>query len=78
MSQKHLFAKSYTGAKTGRVIITILETAKANRFDPWRYMNYLLTHLPNEFCLIGADLSKYLSWSHTVQQVCADQIKKLL
>ena len=43
-----LFSQSFEGAQSGAIIMTLLETAKRNGLDAEKYINYLLTHMPNE------------------------------
>ncbi len=43
-----LFSQSSTGAKSMAIIMSILETAKQNGLDQFKYINYLLDKLPNE------------------------------
>ena len=51
--------------------MTLLETAKRNGLDPEKYMNYLLTHLPNEPILENEEvLEDYLPWDEKVQENC--------
>ena len=42
-----LFSKSFTGAKASGIILSLIETAKANGLDLEKYLNYLLQKLPN-------------------------------
>ena len=41
-----LFANTPRGAKASAVLYSILETAKANSLDPYRYFLFLLEELP--------------------------------
>ena len=43
-----LFSQSFEGTQSSAIIMTLLETAKRNGLDPEKYINYLLTNLPNE------------------------------
>lgn len=49
--------------------MSIIETAKRNGLDPYKYINYLLDKLPNdEVALINGQLLKaYLPWTKEVQ-----------
>ena len=42
-----LFANTPRGAKVSAVIYSVMETAKANALDPYRYLLFLLEELPN-------------------------------
>lgn len=42
-----LFSDSPKGAKASAAVYSIIETAKANGLNPFRYFQYLFEHLPN-------------------------------
>ncbi|WP_225743754.1 IS66 family transposase [Marinilactibacillus sp. Marseille-P9653] len=42
-----LFSKSFDGAHAVATILSLVETAKSNGLHPRKYLDYLLTHLPN-------------------------------
>ena len=42
-----LFAGSPKGAETSALLYSLIETAKANRLEPWAYLNHLLERLPH-------------------------------
>ena len=66
-----LFSQSGTGAKAMAIIMSILETAKQNGLDQFKYINYLLDKLPNEPSLLDNQrLEAYLPWSEHVQLHC--------
>ena len=59
---------SSTGAKSMAIIMSILETAKQNGLDQFKYINYLLDKLPNELSLLDNQrLEAYLPWAENVQ-----------
>lgn len=63
--------QSSTGAKAMAIIMSILETAKQNGLDQFKYINYLLDKLPNEPSLLDNQrLEAYLLWSENVQLHC--------
>lgn len=68
--KNYLFAQSFNGAQAGAMILTLIETAKLNEIDPRTYIEYLLTHLPNEEVLSQADFTRYLPWATEVQEHC--------
>ena len=41
-------SQSFEGAQSSAIIMTLLETAKRNGLDSEKYINHLLTYLPNE------------------------------
>ena len=60
-----LFADSVAGAKANAVIYSLIESAKANKLNTYKYINYLLENLPQMENINDAeDLSKYLPWSN--------------
>ena len=66
-----LFSQSSTGAKSMAIIMSILETAKQNGLDQFKYINYLLGKLPNELSLLDNQrLEAYLPWAENVQLHC--------
>ncbi|MCD5590623.1 IS66 family transposase [Lactobacillus delbrueckii subsp. lactis] len=66
-----LFSQSSTGAKSMAIIMSILETAKQNGLDQFKYINYLLDKLPNELSLLDNQrLEAYLPWAENVQLHC--------
>ena len=42
-----LFANSVNGAKASSTLYSIVETAKANKIEPWHYLNHVFKELPN-------------------------------
>ena len=66
-----LFSQSFEGSQSSAIIMTLLETAKRNGLDAEKYINYLLTHMPNENILEKNEvLEAYLPWNEKVQQNC--------
>ena len=43
-----LFSQSFEGLQSDAIIMTLLEIDKRNGLDVEKYLNYLLTHMPNE------------------------------
>ena len=41
-----LFADTMAGARASANLYSLIETAKANRIEPWRYLNHLFEVLP--------------------------------
>jgi transposase len=42
-----LFSGSPRGAHASATLYTLVETAKANKLEPWAYLNYLFEKLPS-------------------------------
>lgn len=66
-----LFSQSFEGAQSGAIIMTLLKTAKRHGLDAEKYINNLLTHMPNENILEKNDVLKaYLQWNEIIQETC--------
>ena len=68
--KKYLFCKSPHGAKASAMIYSIVETAKANGLNPFRYLKYLFEELPNTRFSSPQTLDYLLSWSETLPEEC--------
>ena len=42
-----LFANTPRGAKASAIMFSIIETAKENGLNPFKYLTYIFTHAPN-------------------------------
>ncbi|MGN0450301.1 MAG: transposase domain-containing protein [Ruminococcus sp.] len=42
-----LFGNKKSGAQGGAVVCNIIETAKDNNLDPYKYVTYIFTRFPN-------------------------------
>ena len=65
------------GAKASAIIYSIVETAKANEINPYKYLELLLTELPehtNDKNL--SFLDDLLPWSARIQKECPSKYKK--
>lgn len=62
-----LFSKSFEGAHAVTTILSLVETAKSNGLHPRKYLDYLLTYLPNRQ---NTPLEAYLPWNPKVQMEC--------
>lgn len=62
-----LFSDTQAGATASAGIYSIITTARANGLVPMRYMEWLLTELPNTENLSDPEvLDTFLPWSHTL------------
>jgi len=67
-----LFCDTPNGASASAVVYTLVETAKANRIDPYRYLLRLLTILPMHGGQPSTEeLQLLLPWSDYLQMECA-------
>lgn len=58
-----LFANTPNGAKASAITYSIVETAKENGLDPYRYLEYLFEQLPNVQTDERATMDELLPWS---------------
>lgn len=66
-----LFSDTPNGAKASADIYSIVETAKANRLDVFKYFELILTVLPSMEFLTNPDiLEELMPWNKTVQKIC--------
>ena len=69
--KNYLFSTSMKGATDNAMAYTIIETAKANRLNPSKYLNYLFEKLPNTDFIRNPDvLVDFLPWAKSVQENC--------
>ena len=66
-----LFSGSPKGATASAAAYSIVETSKANGLDPFKYLTYLFTRLPNlDFKIHPELLDTILPWADEIQQNC--------
>ena len=66
-----LFADTVRGAQSSAVAYSIIETAKANGLNPYKYLLYLFTKLPSVLTKNpNADLSAFFPWNEAVRAEC--------
>lgn len=64
-----LFADSVEGAKANAVIYSLVESAKANKLNVYKYIKYLLDSLPQIDTITSEnELMKYLPWSNELPE----------
>lgn len=62
-----LFCKTPSGAKATATVFSLIETAKANGLDPFRYLVYMFEKLSqNE----DYDLEQLMPWTEAVASTC--------
>ena len=61
------------GANASAIVYTVVETAKANGLEPYRYLKLLLTELPYWGKTPSQeDLMQFLPWSKAMQAACTE------
>ena len=69
--KNYLFSTSVKGAQANAMAYTLIETAKANGLNVYRYLTYLFEKLPNcEFLMNPQLLEDFLPWSKIIQENC--------
>ena len=63
-----LFANTARGARASAVVYSLVATAKENGLDPQRYLEYVLTRLPNMAPDDKAGIDDLLPWSDALSQ----------
>src|SRR5690625_1507776 len=65
-----LFANTPRGARTSAVIYSVVETAKENGLNPFRYLRFLFEQLPNIDVDDSEAVDALLPWSQTLPGEC--------
>ena len=64
-----LFSATTKGATASALVYTMVEMAKANELNIYKYLTYLLEHRPGED-MSDEQLEALTPWSKEVQNVC--------
>ncbi len=64
-----LFSDTPKGADASAIVYTMVEMAKAHGLNIYKYLNYLLEHLP-ETRMTDSELSKLAPWDPKVIDSC--------
>ena len=65
-----LFSDTKRGAVASATIYSIIESAKGNGLNPYMYLMYVLTRLPNLDNLTQQTLEEFLPWSSKLPDWC--------
>lgn len=68
-----LFSNTPKGAKASATIYSIIESAKENGLNPFKYLRYLFEELPNMDVDDKACLDELLPWSDTLPETCKNK-----
>lgn len=66
-----LFSASMEGADSSACAYSIIETAKANGIDPYKYLVNIFKYLPSQDIYNDKDIiDEFLPWSEFIQREC--------
>ena len=65
-----LFSNSVKGAEATACAYSIIETAKANNLDPYKYLTYIFEYLPGQDINDTKILDIFMPWDKEVQSRC--------
>ena len=68
-----LFSGTQEGAEASALLYSLIETAKANKLEPWAYLRYIFDRLP-----LGATLEDYealLPWNVTQEKLALPAVR---
>ena len=65
-----LFSTSVKGAESSATAYSIIETAKANNLDPYKYLSYIFKYLPCEDITNKDILNSFMPWNDKIQKEC--------
>ena len=69
--------ESSNGAKASAMLYSIVETARANNLNPYKYFELLLTEIPEHMEDKNQKfIDELLPWAPRIQKECASQLKK--
>ena len=72
-----LFSSSTDGAEASAAAFSLIETAKANRLDPYDYMEYLLEAMPDmDFMNDPGKLDELMPWSTQIKEKIKTNVKQ--
>lgn len=74
-----LFCNTIAGAKATAIIYTLVETAKANKVDPYFYLKYLLDKMPGHMNDHDRSfLNDMMPWSQAFKEYVAEEKEELI
>ena len=77
LRKNFVLIESDNGAKASAVLYSLVETAKANQINTYKYFELLLSELPNH--MNDTDLrfiDDLMPWSPRIQRGCPSHLKK--
>lgn len=64
-----LFSTSTKGAEASAAIYSLIETAKANKLDPYGYIEFILDYLPQQDLIEHPEkIDWFLPWSEEIKE----------
>ncbi|MDB8708628.1 transposase domain-containing protein [[Ruminococcus] gnavus] len=64
-----LFCDTTDGADASMMVFSLLETARANGINPYKYLEFSLESRPDEK-MTDEQLESLLPWNENVKQIC--------
>ncbi|MFR3097888.1 transposase domain-containing protein [Mediterraneibacter sp.] len=64
-----LFCDTTDGADASMMVFSLLETARANEINPYKYLEFSLESRPDEK-MTDEQLESLLPWNENVKQIC--------
>ena len=65
--KRFLFCKTPSGAQATATVFSLIETAKANRLNPFKYLVYIFEKLSQDE---DYDLEQLMPWTKSVADAC--------
>ena len=65
-----LFSNSVKGAEATAYAYSIIEMAKANNLDPYKYLSYIFEYLPGQDIKDTRIIDIFMPWDDEVQKRC--------
>ncbi|WP_245719456.1 IS66 family transposase [Pelagirhabdus alkalitolerans] len=74
--KNRLFSNTAKETKSSALIYSVVETAKANKLNPYAYLNYLIEELSNIDVTVPNEIQNYIPWSGDIPEGCRTPSKK--
>ena len=65
--KRFLFCKTPSGAQATATVFSLIETAKANRLNPFKYLVYIFEKLSQDE---GYNLGQLMQWTEAATDIC--------
>ena len=66
-----LFSDSVKGGESSGYVYSIIETAKANQIDPYKYLCFVFKNMPGSDYIRNREvIENLMPWSRQAQEIC--------